>query len=260
MNRRMTWAAAVAAGFAALIAGDVLAATMNYGDFAGATVVYNDVTEANSEPNLLFSTPTVVGDSLEFDPVNFFADVDPGPGSQITDSEISTVVEALPGFFIDNLQISEEGDFTLTGLPGAFGVAQVGAAFFFEVLAVDGVLVGDGPIGHVNMQFTTGAGPNGGEYSLPGDAGAAVPWSGTAFLDIAAALNASPYAGQRATSVRLSFDNALVAAADGNASAFIKKKQIGGIIIRTNIPEPSTLVLAGSVIAAGLGLLRRRSR
>jgi hypothetical protein len=261
MSRRLTWAAAAAASFAVFLSGPALAATINYGDFEGKTVVYLDVSEANSEPNLLFSAPTVVGDSLKFDPVNFFAEVDPGAGTQITDSEIVTVIEALPGFFIDNIQISEQGDLTLVGLPGAFGIAQVGAAFFFEVLAVDGVLVGDGPMGHVNMQFTTGGGPNGGEYALPGDAGTAVPWSGTAFLDIGAAMAASPFSGQQATSVRLSFDNSLAAAADANASSFIKKKQIGGIIIRTNIPEPSTFILAASVlVAAGLGLARRRSR
>src|SRR5688572_3958434 len=228
MSRRFVCAAALAAVLAALPANQALAASMNYGDFVGNSVTYRDVTESNSEPNLLFSTPSVVGDTLEFDPVNFFAEVDPGPGSDITDSEINTVVEAQPGFFIDNIQISEEGDFTLEGTPGAFGHAGVGAAFFFEVLAVDGVLVGDGPIGFASMQFTTGGGPNGGQYMLPGDQGNNTPWIGTAFLDINAALAGSPYAGQRATSVRLSFDNTLSAAADDNAAAFIKKKEIGG--------------------------------
>jgi hypothetical protein len=231
---------------------------MNYGDFMGNSVTYRNVTESNSEPNLLFTAPTVVGDTLEFNPLNFFAEVDPGPGSDITDSEINTLVEAKPGFFIDNIQISEEGDFTLVGVPGAFGHAGVGAAFFFEILGVNGVLVGDGPIGFASMQFTTGGGPNGGQYSLPGDAGTA-PWIGSAFLDINAALAASPYAGQRATSVRLSFDNTLSAAADDNASAFIKKKEIGGIIIRTNIPEPSTLAMVALVLgASGMVLMRRK--
>jgi hypothetical protein len=257
MSRRCLCAAVAAAVFSPLFASAALAASMNYGDFVGASVVYRNVTESNSEPNLLFSTPTVVGDTLEFNPVNFFAEVDPGPGSDITDSEIHTVVDAQPGFFIDNIQISEEGDFTLVGIPGAFGHAGVGAAFFFEVLAVDGVLVGDGPIGFASMQFTTGSGPNGGQYNLPGDAGTA-PWIGSAFLNINAALAGSPYAGQRATSVRLSFDNTLSAAADQNASSFIKKKEIGGIIIRTNIPEPSTLAMAALAACAAATVIMRR--
>jgi hypothetical protein len=253
MSRRFAFFAAVTAVTMTLPASLALAASMNYGDFMGASVTYR-----NSEPNLLFSAPSVVGDTLEFDPVNFFAEVDPGPGSDITDSEINTIVEAKPGFFIDNIQISEEGDFTLEGVPGAFGHAGVGAAFFFEILGVNGVLVGDGPIGFASMQFTTGSGPNGGMFMLPGDAGNTVPWIGTAFLDINAALAASPYAGQRATSVRLSFDNTLSAAADDNASAFIKKKEIGGIIIRTNIPEPSTLAIVGLVIGATSIVVMRR--
>ena len=260
MSRRFVCAAYCAAVLCMLIPGFVSAATMNYGDFVGNTVVYNDVTEANSEPMLLFSAPTVVGDTLEFNPVNFFAEVDPGPGSDITDSEIFTVIEAREPFFIDKIHITEEGDFTLIGIPGAFAETGVGAAFFFEVLEVNGVLVGDGPIGFASMQFTTGGGPNGGSFSLPGDAGTATPWIGTAVLDIDAAMDADPrFRGRNATSVRLSFDNALAAAAGANASAFIKKKEIGGIIIRTIIPEPSTIAIVLLALGAtGTVAMRRR--
>jgi hypothetical protein len=109
------------------------------------------------------------------------------------------------------------------------------------------------------MQFTSGSGPNGGQFSLPGDQGNATVWQGSAFLDIDAAMNASAYAGQRATSIRLSFDNSLAAAAGADASAFIKKKEIGGIIIRTNIPEPSTFALLGLALGSiGIVVMRRR--
>lgn len=261
MSRRVTWTAIAVVVFSVFAINILPAATMNYGDFVGTSVTYNNVTEANSGPDLLFSAPSVVADTLEFDPVNFLSEVDPGPGADITDSEINTVVTANPGFFIDNIQISESGDFTLVGEPDAFGEAEVGAAFFFEVLAVDGVDVGDGPIGSVNMQFTTGGGPNGGEYALPGDSGTAVAWTGTAFLNVAAAMDADPnYAGSRATKLRLSFDNTLSTAAGEGASAFIKKKSIGGIIIRTNIPEPSTVILLGCLAAGGAGMVAMRRR
>ena len=98
---------------------------------------------------LLFSAPSVSGDTLEFDPVNFEVDVNPGPGVETLNSELHTVVEAKPGFFINNVFIAEVGDYTLVGLPGAFAHASVGAAFHFGVLAIDGSLVGDGPIGSV---------------------------------------------------------------------------------------------------------------
>jgi hypothetical protein len=257
MSRRCSIAAFFAAALGTLFTQVAPAATMNYGDFVGDSVVYRNVTEENSEAGLLFSAPTVVGDTLEFNPVNFFAEVDPGPGSDITDSQIHTVVQARPGFFIDNIQIDEVGDYTLVGVPNAFGHAGVGAAFFFEVLAVNGTLVGDGPIGSASMQFTSGSGPNGGQFNLPGDVGTD-DWFGSAFLNIAGALSGTQYAGQRVTSVRLSFDNTLSAAADENASSFIKKKEIGGIIIRTNIPEPSTLAMIGLAVGASSVVIMRR--
>lgn len=244
MSRRFVFCLPVSFLVCALATMRAPGATQNWGDFIGDTIMYLDVTELNGEPNLLFSMPSVVGDTLEFDPVNFFSEVDPGPGVNITDSQLSTVVMANPGYFIDNFLISEAGDYSLTGLPGALAEANVGAAFFFTVLEVDGAAVGNGPSGVVNMQFTTGGGPNGGEFSLPGDAGVAVAWEGTAFVDIAAAMAASPFAGQNATKVRLTFDNSLSTIAAANASAFIKKKVIGGLTIRTNVPEPGSVMLA----------------
>jgi hypothetical protein len=251
MSRRCVFCLPISFLVCALATMPAPAATQNWGDFIGDTVMYLNVTELNGEPNLLFSMPSVVGDTLEFDPVNFFSDTDPGPGVDITDSELSTVIMSKPGYFIENFMVSEAGDFSLIGLPGALAEANVGAAFFFTVLEVDGAAVANGPSGVVSMQFTTGGGPNGGEFSLPGDAGVAVPWQGTAFIDIASAMAASPFSGQNATKVRLTFDNSLSTIADANASAFIKKKVIGGLTIQTNVPEPGSVMLA---LVAGVPL------
>lgn len=259
MSRRCLFCLPVSLMLCAMAARSLPAATQNWGDFIGNTVSYLNVTELNSEPNLLFSSPSVVGDTLEFDPVNFFSETDPGPGVDIVDSQLSTMIVAQPGFFIENLKISEAGDYTLTGLPNALAEASVGATFFFTVLEVDGSAVPDGPSDVVSMQFTTGGGANGGVYSLPGSAGTAVPWEGTAFIDVAGAMAGSTYAGQNATKVMLSFGNTLSTIADANGSAFIKKKTIGGLTIQTNIPEPGSVVLAllaGAPLA--LAAVRRR--
>jgi hypothetical protein len=203
----------------------------------------------------------VVGDTLKVDPVNFFSEAGgAGPGADITDSELTMVVMGKPGFFVENLQISEAGDFTLIGAPGALGQAQVGASLFFEVLEIDGVAVGNGPSGNVNMQVTTGSGPNGGMYSLPGNAGTNIIWQGTAFLDIAAAMAASPFAGQNATKVRIEYENTLSTFADPTAAAFIKKKVIGGLTIQTNIPEPGSVALAlvASLPLVAVAIRRRK--
>jgi len=259
MSRRFVFCLPVSLMVCALATSSAPAASMNWGDFVGDTVIFFDVTETNGEPALLFSMPSIAGDTLEVDPVNFFSEVDPGPGSDVTDSTLTTVVKALPGNRIDNLMVSEAGDFTLIGAPGSLATASVAAAFFFEVLEVDGVPVGDGPSGTINMVFSTGGGPNGGEYSLPGDGGTTVPWEGTAFIDVAAAMAASQYAGQNATLVSLSFDNTLSTTADANSSAFIKKKLIGGLTIETNIPEPSTIAVALLCgLPLGMVALRRR--
>ena len=228
----------------AVAASPAPAATMNHGDFVGNTVMYLQVTELNGEPNLLFSAPSVVGDTLKVDPVNFFSEAGGGVGADIVDSELNMVVMGKPGFFIQNLQISEAGDHTLIGAPGALGQAQVGASLFFEVLEIDGVAVAGGPNGSVNMQVSTGSGPNGGIYSLPGDGGTNIIWEGSAFLDIAAAMAASPFAGQNATKVRIEYENTLSTFADPTAAAFIKKKVISGLTIQTNIPEPGSVALA----------------
>jgi hypothetical protein len=236
------------------------AATMNHGDFVGDTVMFLDVTETNGEANLLFSAPSVVGDTLKVDPNNFFSQVSPGPGADITESQLSMTVMGQGAFFIENLRIREQGDYTLIGLPGALGQASAGASLFFEVLEVNGVAVGGGPTGSVNMQFTTGSGPNGGEFNLPADAGTNVVWEGEAFLDIASAMASSPFAGQNATKVRVQFNNSLATFADANAAAFIKKKVISGLTVQTNIPEPGSIALAllSAIPLAAVALRRRK--
>jgi hypothetical protein len=244
MSRRCLYCLPVSLLLFAAAASPAPAATQNWGDFVGDTVTYLQVTEANGEANLLFSQPSVVGDTLKVDPVNFFSEAGGGVGADIVDSELNMTVVGKPGFFIQNMQISEAGDFTLIGAPGALAQAQVGASLFFEVLEVDGVAVGGGPSGSVNMQVTTGSGPNGGIYSLPGDSGTNVIWQGTAFLDIAAAMAASPFAGQNATRVRVEYENTLSTFAGANAASFIKKKVISGLTIQTNIPEPGSVALA----------------
>jgi len=258
MSRRCVFCLPISFLVCALATMPAPAATQNWGDFIGNTVMYQNVTELNGEPNLLFSMPSVVGDTLEFDPVNFFSEMNPGPGVDITHSELSTTIMASPGFVIENLMIQEAGDYTLVGPPRGFAKASVSATFFFNVLEVDGVAVANGPSGVVNMQFTTGAGPNGGQFSLPGNA-VAVPWQGTAFIDIAAAMAASPFSGQSATKVELVFDNSLSTIADAASSAFIQKKVIGGLTIQTNVPEPGSVMLA-LVAGVPLTLLAVRRR
>jgi hypothetical protein len=205
------------------------------------------VEETNAYANALFDknpgvgSPDVIGNQIFFDPQNFLSQTN-GPGSSVTDSTLTTTLMAKPGKFIDNISISELGDHTLSGLTGGQAEAHVGAAFFWTILEIDN-LSNPQPTQISNMQFTpgTGIGLNGGHYARPGDNGNAVPWSGSVLIDVSGYLAANGISG-RATKVRLRFDNTLSTAADAVSSAFIKKKEIGGLAITPNVPEPAICV------------------
>ena len=76
-------------------------------------------------------------------------------------------------------------------------------------------------------------------FSLPDNAGAAVPWTGYLNIDIAAI-------APGATKVELALDNSLTAATNNGGSAHIAKKDFSGLTI--TIPEPA----AGALWVAGL--------
>lgn len=242
------------------------AGTFSWGDLddPNGDVMYLDVTETNMYSDALFApnpgsgSPTVVGNQILFDPQNFLAERPAGGGADLTDSTLTTVIMAKPNQSISSIFIEEFGDYTLGGLGAA--EVSVGAAFFWTILEIDNVPVNI-PTQTDNMTFTTGAGPFGGEYASPGDDGTAVIWEGDAFIDVADYLASNNIEGF-ATKVRLRFDNTLTAAADQLSNAFIKKKEIGGVIItvETNvIPEPSSAVIASlAVLGAAFGMRRLR--
>lgn len=232
------------------------AASMNWGDLddAAGDVMFLQVTEDNDELTLLFGTPTVTGNQIQFDPQNFQSQSS-GGAANLIDSTATTTIMAKPNEVINNIQFTETGDYTLSGLTGGQAQATVGAAFFITVEEVDNLPV-TLPTQSENMVFTTGSGVNGGEYNRPGDDGTAVIWDGTFFFDVDAYLASESIDGS-ATKVRVRFDNTLSTAADAVSNAFIKKKEIGGVIITTNIPEPASAVLLLALTAVGLSGRRR---
>src|SRR3954447_22415759 len=88
--RGLPFLCATAALAALLLAKPALSAPINYGNFAGATVTYTQVTEdANSAGDNppLFGPPTVSGDSIDFDPVGFNA-ANANGGADLTDGNL----------------------------------------------------------------------------------------------------------------------------------------------------------------------------
>lgn len=218
-------------------------------------IMFLDVTEDNAFAAPLFDedpnvgSPDVIGNQISFNPQGFQSQSS-GGGPNLIDSTLTTTLMAKPGKTIQNFRLSELGDYSLGGLPGGDAIAQVGAPFFWTILEIDNV-ANPQPVQSTNMIFTTGGGPNGGEYARGGDDGTGVIWEGEVFIDLAAYLDSENIAGD-VTKVRIRFNNTLQTASDSGSNAFIKKKEAGGVIITGNIPEPSTVVLAG---LAGIGLL-----
>ena len=230
----------------------------NYGSHNSPDLMYMDVTESNGGATALFEAPSYSGNSIMFSPANFLAQAIPGGAPVIVDSTIDTILMADPNQVLNNIEIEEAGDHTLLGAPAGFASASVGAAFFVTVLEINGSdATGLGlPVLSQNLQVTTGAGPNGGSFSRPGDDGTATIWDGSVFIDLDAFLAANDVDGS-VTKARLKWDNTLTAFADAQSGAFIKKKVVNGVVITTNVPEPTTCFLAAAGLLACASMRRR---
>ena len=237
-----------------------------YGDFMGNTVMYLNVREeattvGDEEP--LFGEPTISGDSLDFDPIGFDASATNG-SSDITDSNLSFTVMAKPLHVIKNLTLSEAGDTTLIGLAPANAYSSVTAAVFVDILEVDGAGVAL-PGSNFSMLFT----PSDGDYDLITDGGGGpryhTIWTGSLLVDVMGILDAAVANGDippynvGATKISINMDNTLTALSEVGTFAVIAKKDAGGISITVNIPEPTSLALAGLCLLA-FGLARRSGR
>ena len=265
--RRAATAFALLASIVVLLIGApaVIAAPINYGDFMGDNVMYLDVSEeANSVGDTapLYGPPVVVGDSLDFDPLGFDASATGFGGNDITDGQLSFGVMAKPGKILTSLSISEAGDTTLLGLVpinsiGAYtSVTATGVLDIFESLGV--------PINNISVPFSLTFTPSDGDYILGVD-GAGGPryhtiWEGSVFLDLNAILAANGFPNRRATKISINMDNVLTALSEENTFAVIAKKDVGGLSITINGPNPNPggnpdIPEPASVVLAALGLL-----
>ncbi|QDT00476.1 hypothetical protein HG15A2_38140 [Adhaeretor mobilis] len=242
------------------------AGTFSWGDIAGTDVMFLDVKENNDEATSLFAPmpgtggPISIGNSLHLDPQGFSSESSNNTADSL-DSQLSTVIRSNVGKGLESINISELGDYSLGGLTGREANASVGAAFIWTVLEVDGAAVNLATQA-TNLILGTGSGPNGGQYSRPGDDGTAVIWSGAANIDLAAYLSSLQINGS-VTALRLTFDNTLQTSADDAATAFIKKKSIDiGVVSGDSpghdVPEPTTTLLL--MLGASLSSCRRWRR
>jgi hypothetical protein len=237
----------------------VHALPISYGDKVGATVTYAMITEnSGTDPHLfppnstagLFGDPVVSGDSLDFQPQNFFANSDfQAPPFDRTDGHLTFMVVAHEDQVIQNISFQEGGGLSVAGFGDNGTFVDVGAIGFVQVHAVDG-----NPINVVtipfDMQFNFGAGGNG-TWRL-GTEGIVngFLWTGSELIDINQELTnrGIPFVGG-ATKLSVSLDNSLLAQSQPLAGSFIDKKDFGGLSVTINIPggeipEPAALTAA----------------
>ena len=230
-----------------------------YGNFSGTNVTYTDVTEAGSTP--LFGSPTVGGNSLDFNPIGFSASSsNGGTGSAIGNLAFGIEVKKKSASRIDSVALSEIGSTTLSGNvpPGSMGTAS--AAFTSGVLDIHEVDF-DG-IANISVPFSMTFNPSGGTYFLGTDGGGGplfnTQFSGSVTLPVQAILVANGFsATQGATDISIVLNNELHVVSEAMTSAFMSKMDFS---VHTIVSNPEPTALPALVFAAAGTLVRRRRR
>lgn len=228
----------------------------NYGNFAGTTVNFLNVSESSvSESIALYHDPVVAANTLDFNPQNFGAFAAGAGGIDLTDGQLSLTMVGTNGYAIPTIKFWEVGDFTLIGAGTAGTFVDVTANFYINITKVDGV-----GITPVNLGGSMTFSPVGsGTFTLPGNPGFGLLWGGMINFDINNALTLAgvPYLNG-ATEVQFTLDNELIALSELGTIARIQKKDFQGSVgISVIVPEPSILAL--TLCGAGL-LVGRRSK
>lgn len=230
------------------------ATPINHEDFVGNDVAFRDVSEDSSTDPAelpLFGSPTVGGNSLDFNNISFSA-LAGSDGFDLTDGKLTMTIEALGGGFIDEISLSEAGNYSLFS-GGALAKASVSAPVYLDILEVDGSSINPVKV-RTQMIFS----PSGGVFELSTfDWITTAPWTGELTIDVTEALQNAGIDG-KATEVSLLLNDLLVAGGGPQTTSLINKTDLNiGVLVV--VPEPGTLALLGAGLL-GLFLIGDRRR
>lgn len=229
------------------------AASINYGDFSGTSVMYLDVTETANTPGdeePLFGGPSITGDTLDFDPMGFSASASSG-SSDLTDGQLNFTLMGR-GRVLSSILLTERGDYNLIGTGSA--ATQISYAVgigSITVLEVDGAALA--------TPVSLGGASASGSDDLSGGTEMLAPWDLSLSYDVNAALtDAGVSFVNGATKLEIAIDNTLAAISESASIAFIAKKDFA-INVGTVVPEPASAALVGLGLLV-LGVAGRRAR
>lgn len=236
---------ALLAGLSLLGARNAQAASICYGDFSDippGTVTFKEVQESSITDSVpLFGAPTVIADTLDFDPIGFGAS-SAGGVPDITDGQLNFGLWSDTG--MTSISFSEAGDYTLAGAGTAATQVIAGLNVMVDILAVDGMVLDEAIQVGGNVTFMA---------DLVNDAGIVVPWSLGLVIDLAGALLDEQMDFQLGvTHAEVVLDNQLLAFSELGSVAFIAKKDF-----TVTVPEPTSLLLGSLALLALLRPMRR---
>ena len=230
--------------------------TTYYGNFDADTVKYLDVNEDMTTGT--YGVPSVVGDSLTFAPlgVEAFADATATTNaiSSQNDAQLQFGVTAKEGQAISGLEFSELGDYSMIG--AGFAFVDVTANFYVTIMDVDGEELQSAFTTVSSMTFTPNADGTV-NHSAPFTQGV---WDGDIYLNVLSMLDAEGISSvDGVTRMSVNLDNILVAYASPSGTSLIKKKDLTGFTVTSEvvIPEPASLVLILGTTCS-LAFVRRR--
>ena len=223
------------------------AGIISYGNFGpvapGVSFLQVEESSATDTPPL-FGPPTPFSVGLDFDPQTFAAFAS-GGSQDITDGQLNFTVSTAPGLGVATLNLFEAGDFSLVGSGTTLTSDFAGAIIRATVIEINGAPVA--PISLAPSNASVG-------FNLIANPGVAQPWS----LGIGMNIGGQLPQGQRATKVKISINNQLIALSEQASAAFIAKKDFR--IDFGLVPEPSAALLGlGAVGLVGMNRRRRAS-